>query len=245
MRVVQLSPRTLAFFNQRKTDTLLKALEDTGIRVSAQCAGYQGESYADMEAVRRTVGLVNPATRERRVEETQRFADFAAEMEVRILTSHIGVIPEDRTQGTYKSLVETMGSIADYCASNGVTFAMETGQETAELMVEFMKDVDNPNLRINFDPANMILYNSGDPIKALETLKPYVVHVHVKDGLPPKEDGKLGTEVPLGEGKVGIEAYVAKLKEIGYQGPLIIEREGGSDRIGDITRAKALLERLL
>jgi sugar phosphate isomerase/epimerase len=122
---------------------------------------------------------------------------------------------------------------------------METGQETAEAMLQFIKSVGRGNVGVNFDPANMILYGTGGPLEAVEALKDYVKHVHVKDGLSPTEKGKLGTEVPLSEGEVGIRVYINKLVKIGYRGPLIIEREAGDDRIGDIKRAKKLLEDIL
>jgi sugar phosphate isomerase/epimerase len=111
-------------------------------------------------------------------------------------------------------------------------------------MREFIEATKNPNVKVNFDPANMILYGSGDPKEAVLILGKYLVHTHAKDGLWPKESGKLGTEVPLGEGQVGFEKYMANLKSTGYKGPLIIEREAGDQRIADIKKAKALLERL-
>ncbi len=232
------------YYDQGRTDEVRAALEDNSVLASAVCAGYAGESYRDIQAVKETVGLTNPATLEERIEETKRFANFAAELGIPILTTHIGVIPEDRNSEDYRRLLGTIGLVSDYCRSKSVMFAMETGQEKADLMVAFMRDLGNDNVKINFDPANMILYDSGDPIGALETLRDYVVHIHVKDGKRPTEAGKLGHETPLGEGEVGMERYVAKLKEIGYKGPLMIEREGGADRIGDIMRAKALLEKL-
>jgi L-ribulose-5-phosphate 3-epimerase len=232
------------YYDQGRTDEVRKALEGNSVTASAACAGYAGESYRDIQAVKETVGLTNPATLEERIEETKRFADFASELGIPILTTHIGVIPEDRSSEDYRRLLGTIGLVADYCKSKSVTFAMETGQESAAVMVDFMNDLGSDNVKINFDPANMILYDSGDPIEALETLKGYVVHVHCKDGRRPTEAGKLGHETPLGEGEVGIDRYVAKLKEIGYTGPLLIEREGGADRTGDVMRAKALLEKL-
>jgi sugar phosphate isomerase/epimerase len=118
------------------------------------------------------------------------------------------------------------------------------GQETAEELLAFIRAVDRPNLGINFDPANLILYGKDRPIEALESVKDHVVSCHCKDGVWPTEEGQLGSEMPLGQGQVDVPAFVAKLKAIGYAGPLTIEREAGDDRIGDILRGKALLESL-
>jgi len=245
INVVQLHPAARRdYYDHSRLEELRSALNQNSATPSAVCASYSGESYRDLRTINETVGLTNPAMLEERIEETKRFADFAADVGAAVLTTHIGVIPEDRSSEDYRRLLQTIGTVADYCASKSVTFAMETGQEPAALMLDFMADLGNGNVKINFDPANMILYNSGDPIKALEMLKAYVVHVHAKDGKRPTEAGKLGHEVPLGDGEVGISRFVATLKEIGYSGPLVIEREGGHDRIGDVKRAKALLERL-
>ncbi|HSW50928.1 MAG TPA: sugar phosphate isomerase/epimerase family protein, partial [Bryobacteraceae bacterium] len=123
---------------------------------------------------------------------------------------------------------------------------LETGQEPAPVLLRFIQDVGRPNLKINFDPANMILYGSGDPIEALRLLAPYVVSVHCKDGDWPAGANSLGTERPLGEGSVGLERFIATLKEIGYQGTLNIEREVEDQSVKwrDIAAAVNLLRRL-
>jgi sugar phosphate isomerase/epimerase len=131
---------------------------------------------------------------------------------------------------------------------NHQTFALETGQEPAAVLKQFLADVGRPNLRINFDPANMILYGTGDPIEALEAVKSRVVSVHCKDGDWPdkSQPGSLGVERALGKGAVGIPRFIAKLKEIGYQGALTIEREvQGDEQRRDIQAAVALLRSLV
>jgi sugar phosphate isomerase/epimerase len=153
-------------------------------------------------------------------------------------------VPIDPGDPLYVSLVGVIQKIADACAEQGLGLSLETGQETAEELREFIHAVDRPNLGINFDPANLILYGKDRPIEALESVRDWVVSCHCKDGVWPTTEGELGSEMPLGEGQVDIPAFVAKLKGIGYQGPLTIEREAGDDRIGDILRAKALLESL-
>ena len=138
--------------------------------------------------------------------------------------------------------------VCDHCAAYGQTFALETGQETAEALRSFLLDVNRDNLGINFDPANMILYGTGDPIEALGTLGVHVLSVHCKDGdWPPKDQpDALGHERPLGKGAVGIENFLNQLKAVRYHGPLAIEREveNPDERIADIQSGIALLRRL-
>ena len=157
-------------------------------------------------------------------------------------------MPEDKSHPDYLGVREVVRDICDHAATHGQTFALETGQEPAHVLLEFFKDVDRPNLRINFDPANMILYGTGDPIEALRTLAPHVVSVHAKDGdWPPKDvPGALGTERPLGQGSVGMDRFVATLREIGFGSSLNIEREAENqeERIRDIRNAVQLLRRL-
>jgi sugar phosphate isomerase/epimerase len=211
-------------------------------------AAYNGESYADIPTVARTVGFVPPDTREERERRTLDLSDFAARLGVGGIACHIGCVPEDRAHPDYAAVRDMVRRVCDRAAGHSQTFALETGQEPAQVLLAFFKDVDRPNLRINFDPANMILYGTGDPIDALRTLAPHVVSVHCKDGdWPPKGvPGALGTERPLGSGSVGIERFVATLRDIGFRGPLNVEREAEDqrERLSDIRKAVQLLRSL-
>jgi len=224
------------------------ALEAAEFRLFTAVAAYTGEDYADIPTVERTVGFIPEATRAGRVERTLRISDFAAEVGIPGIGCHVGFVPEDTKAPAYIAVREDVRRICDHAARHGQTFALETGQEPARVLLAFIRDVNRPNLRINFDPANMILYGTGDPIEALDILAPHVVTVHCKDGdWPPKDvAGALGTERPLGEGSVGMERFIAKLKAIGYKNPLVIEREASDPvkRMVDIRSAVALLARL-
>jgi sugar phosphate isomerase/epimerase len=211
-------------------------------------AAYNGESYADIPTVQRTVGFIPRATREEREERTREISDFAASIGVSGIACHIGFVPEDTTHPDYIEVCEMVRRIADHAAAHGQTFALETGQEPAHVLQRFLKDVDRPNVGINFDPANMILYGTGDPIEALKILGPQVLSVHAKDGnWPPRgKPDALGTERPLGHGSVDIPRFVKTLKEVGFRGPLNIEREteNQEERISDIRKAVRLLNLL-
>jgi len=215
--------------------------------VTAVCS-YVGEDYADIRTVQRTVGLVPRNTRAERIERTKAVSDTARKLAIDSVACHIGFVPEEPDDPEYPGIRDVAREICDHCGENGQFFTLETGQEPAKVLLRFMEDVNRPNLRINFDPANMILYGTGDPIEALEVLGTKVISVHCKDGdWPPVDKPQaLGIERPLGEGSVDIPRFVAKLKEVGYRGVLSIEREEPDlvKRAADVRKAVALLRRV-
>jgi sugar phosphate isomerase/epimerase len=188
-------------------------------------AAYEGESYADIATVRNTVGFVPPATRAAREARTLEVSRFAYEIGAHAIATHIGCIPEDRKDKEYVEVVEVVQRVCDLSAQFDQNFALETGQEPAFALLDFLHDVNRGNLGINFDPANMILYGTGDPVDAVEVLRHHIFSVHCKDGKWPEEPDKLGKEMPLGGGDVEWEKFLARLDRIGYKGPLAIERE--------------------
>lgn len=224
------------------------ALEAEEFTLLTVFAAYKGEDYADAPTVQRTVGFIPPATRAERLKRTFDLSDWAKALGVSSIACHIGFVPEDHTHPDYVAVQEMVRLVCDYAAANGQSFALETGQEPANTLLEFFKTVERPNLRINFDPANLIMYGTGDPIEALGILGPHIVSVHAKDGKWPAKDvaGALGTEHPLGQGDVGMERFIAKLKEIGFKGALNIEREipDHQQRLADIKGGVQLLRRL-
>ncbi len=218
---------------QQAADNFLKKCSDAGIEITVVFGGFEGESYADIPTTAKTVGLVPDATRAERVQEMKEISDFARLLGCKTVGLHIGFVPEDRTTSSYKNLLEATKDLLDHVAANGQQLNLETGQETAYHLLEFIADVGRGNLFINYDPANMILYGTGDPIEALKKVGKYVRSVHCKDAkwAAPDQRGKAwGSEVPLGEGDVGIETYLRTLKDLGYTGPLTIEREIAHDR---------------
>jgi sugar phosphate isomerase/epimerase len=234
-----------AWLAPAKARELKKIIKKSGITITTVFCGFDGERYDDIPTVRATVGFVPKGTRAARVKEARQIADFARILGVKNVAAHIGFVPEDPTDPDYKEIVRTVGSFADYLKKNRQNLCLETGQETGECLLRFIKDLGRSNVRVNFDPANMILYGSGEPIPALKLVGRYVAGVHAKDGIWPTEKDKLGTEVPLGKGKVNIRRWVQTLAEIGYRGPLTIEREiTGDQQKKDIVKARKLLERI-
>ena len=225
-----------------------QALEGDEFQTGAVFCSYDGENYSDFATVIDTVGFVPHQTRTPRVERTKAVADFASELGVRSVACHVGFIPEDHHHPVYSEIVKVVRDLCNHCHRHGQYFTMETGQEPSKVLLQFIADVDRKNLKVNFDPANMIMYGTGDPIEALEALQEHVVSVHCKDGDWPLRDKPelLGAEKPLGQGSVGIEAFVTKLKYIGYKGLLVVEREGveGDHRRRDIQEGVNLIQSL-
>jgi sugar phosphate isomerase/epimerase len=226
----------------------LDRLKEFGVTLTAVFGGFDGEDYGTIESAVRTVGLIPSATRAARTQEMKEIADFARLLGVDVAALHIGFVPHETDSDDYRSVVAVAREICDHCKNNGQNLHLETGQESADGLLRFLGDVDRDNLFVNFDPANMILYGTGDPIAALRKVGSYVRSVHCKDALWSDLPGKeWGQEVPLGDGQVGVETYLRTLNEIGYAGPLTIEREIPQEpdrQKAEIGRSVELLERL-
>jgi sugar phosphate isomerase/epimerase len=229
-------------------EAFIRKLDDLGICLTCVFGGFEGESYADIPAVERTVGLVPPETRAARLQEMKEIADFSRLLGCDVVGLHLGFVPHDRSSKLYAETLQVTRQLCDHAGLNGQDIHLETGQETAEGLLNFLSDVQRNNLFINFDPANMILYGTGEPIDALQKVGSYVRSVHCKDGTWSDSPGKTwGCEVPLGQGAVGIENFLATLKNLGYRGPLTIEREIPQDPVrqkAEIQQAASLLESL-
>ena len=223
---IQLHAPARSSRTKSRAEEFLGRLDDAGIRLTAVFSGFGGESYADIPTVSRTVGLVPPETRSARVAEMKEIADFARLLDVDAVGLHLGFVPHDTSDPRYAEVLTVTRDLCDHCRAQGQALHLETGQEPADALLAFIGDVQRDNLFVNFDPANMILYGSGEPIAALQQVGRYVRSVHCKDGTWAARPGQeWGAEVPLGQGAVGMENYLRTLLEIGYTGPLTIERE--------------------
>ena len=215
-------------------------------RLITVVASYRGEDYADLPTVQRTVGFIPAPTREERLTRTMELVDAAAILQVGGIACHIGFVPQSKVSADYIAVREMVRRVCDYAGEQGQTFALETGQEPALELLEFIHDVDRTNLKVNFDPANMILYGSGDPHDAVRILAAKIVSVHAKDGDWPLP-GELGRERPLGRGMVDFPRFIGTLKSVGYEGALCIEREtqDPKERVADMQAAVPFLRGLV
>ena len=208
-------------------------------KVMSTMIGTVGEDYTTLETIRRTGGIVPDKTWEANKKIVTRGAQLTQELGCKYMSTHAGFLDESDPKA-YKKYVERVTWMRDECRKYGVTLILESGQETAEDLAAFMPKVQG--VGINFDPANMILYAKGQPMKALHVLYPWIRQVHVKDACETKVPGTWGTEVVWGEGEVGGKAFLKELEDLGYKGNYVVEREAGNDRPGDISRA---VERLV
>jgi sugar phosphate isomerase/epimerase len=234
---------------QAEADEWLRIAEAAGVTATVVFSGFAGETYESIKRTAETVGIVPEALRDARAQEFRTVSDFAKMIGCGVVGMHIGFVP-GRDTASYANLIEVTQSLLDYVKANGQNVHLETGQESADHLLEFIADVDRDNLFINFDPANMILYGTGNPIEALQKVGHLVRSCHCKDATWAAEDVRgveWGAEVALGEGDVGIETYLRTLKAVGYEGPLTIEREIAHDRArqkADIGTAVDLLTEL-
>ncbi len=226
-------------------DKLRAAMDQTGVQVTAVFIMFHGHIW-NLFGGPRTIGLVPERTRGARTVRAVRVGNWAREVGINAVTSHVGFIPEDPNDENYEPFIETMRALVDYFIDNGQTFAFETGQETAATLVRAINDIDrHPHVGINLDPANLLLYGKDRPMNVVDQIAPFVFNTHCKDGFPPEPGQGLGHEVALGEGDVRIRELIPALYERGYRGPLTIEREiSGPKQTADILAAKALLEEI-
>jgi sugar phosphate isomerase/epimerase len=185
-------------------------------------------------------GFADAATVDERVAHTKEMFDLCADLSTPILTTHIGLVPENTQSTAYASLLEAVREVAQYAAARDCCFATETGPESGESLAAFLRAVDSPGARVNYDPANLCM-NGYDHLNDVRVLKNSIVHTHAKDGLGPARPGG-GREVALGKGDVNFPEYLAVLREIGFDGYLTIERECGDDPLKDISEAVQFLK---
>ena len=207
-------------------------------RLFATMISFPQEDYSTLETIRRTGGVVPDDCWPRNREIAAAAAELSGTLGAPYMLFHAGFLDESNP-AAYAAYVERVSFVRDACARAGVQLILESGQETAEDLARFLRDV--PGLYVNFDPANMILYGQGRPMEALETLVPWIRKIHVKDADATAVPGTWGTERPWGEGQVGGAAFIDALNGLGFTGNMTIEREGGDDRVGDIARAAARL----
>jgi L-ribulose-5-phosphate 3-epimerase len=219
-------------------------LPAAGITIVSGMFGCVGEDYSTLDSIRVTGGITPDATWAQNWRNIQATADLAQKIGLKLVTFHAGFLPHDDQDPNYAKLKQRLFQISELFQARRMTLGLETGQETADVLFEFLHKLARPNLGVNFDPANMILYDKGDPIAALRKLGHWVRQVHIKDARRTKVPGTWGEEVVVGTGEVDWPAFFAVLKEIGFQGDLCIEREGGVQRVADIVAARELVERV-
>lgn len=248
----EMDPAVLHAAGRRELRDYIASL---GLSISALCGDLGGHGFQDKTD--------NAA----KVEKSKRILDLALDLGTRVVTTHIGIVPEDVNSEVYHSMQAACRELNEYARSVDAYFAIETGPETAARLKGFLDSLGGKGVSVNFDPANMVMVTGDDPAEGVKLLRDYIVHTHVKDGIRLREvdprmvygalgfepmdhakiaqmvsSGEFFREVPLGEGGVNFDAYFAALNEIGYKGYLTIEREVGSQPEEDIRQAVAFLK---
>ena len=235
---------------ERRTE-IKNLLKDLGIEVSALCGDMGGHGFQ--------VEADNPD----RVEKTKKIIDLACDFDTPVVTTHIGVIPADKSHPRYAVMLDALGLCGAYAKERGVTLAIETGPERAEVLYDFISAIDG-GVGVNLDPANLVMVTGQDPSEAVEILGKYIVHTHVKDGVMLKSTdpemiygcfagevyeslniGECFRETPLGQGSVDFPKYIDALRKVGFNGYLTVERETGDDPKADIILAKETIQELM
>ncbi|MBE6375834.1 MAG: sugar phosphate isomerase/epimerase [Lentisphaerae bacterium] len=246
LKTVQMQNWDMSQLTEEMAEQVKQDLKDSGIRLAAFWAGYTGRIVWNFRCGPSTCGLVPRDQRSRRVAELKKGAEFAAMIGAPAIITHCGFIPESPVDPLYGETLSAIWEVAAYCRDLGLGFWFETGQETPATLLRTIEDLHLPNLGINLDTANLILYGRGNPVDALDVFGPYVRNLHVKDGIFPVNGNFLGKEVPVGEGKANFPEIIRKLKELNFSGEMIIEREiSGPQQAEDIKRAVSYLKNIL
>ncbi len=226
-------------------ERLKTACAENKVEVSTVWAGLPGPAVWNFVEGPATIGMVPPEFRVERTKALQDAAVWAARLGAPSITTHCGFIPADPKDPNYIGTVDSLKAVAAVCGDKGVEFWFETGQETPITLLRTIEDIGTENLGINLDPANLLMYGNANPIDALDVFGSWVRGVHAKDGEYPTDGRELGHEKPMGEGRVNFPVLIPKLKSMGFQGALTIEREiSGDQQVADIKRAMAILEPL-
>jgi L-ribulose-5-phosphate 3-epimerase len=253
---------------------LLKMLDETGIRrmqcaldpvrenpeiwgnLAGECAsagveivsgmfGCVGEDYTTIESIRNTGGIVPDHTWEQNWRNIQTTVQLCVQMNIKLVGFHAGFLPHEPADPDFDKLLQRLRKVADLFADRNIALALETGQETADTLKLFLEQLDRQNVGVNFDPANMILYDKGEPIEALRVLGPWLKQCHVKDARRTKIPGTWGEEVVVGTGEVDWKGFFQTMDDLGFQGYYAIEREAGNQRVEDIRAGRQFIEGLL
>ncbi|MDQ1913528.1 sugar phosphate isomerase/epimerase family protein [Paenibacillus sp. GD4] len=243
----EFAPEALSTEARREWKSYIASL---GLEISALVGDLGGHGFQDANA--------NPV----KIEKSKRILDLAVELGTQVVTTHIGIVPDDENSPIYAAMHKACAELSDYAAGMNAYFAIETGPETAQHLKKFLDGISSKGMAVNFDPANMVMVTGDDPVQGVHTLRDYIVHTHAKDGIRLREvdprdiygaidhekladmaaDGDAFREVPLGEGGVDWPRYLQALKDIGYGGYLTIEREVGTNPEADISKAVQFLK---
>ncbi|MCP4247243.1 MAG: sugar phosphate isomerase/epimerase [bacterium] len=227
-------------------DGLRRAANEVGVEICATFAAFWGEDYSSLAAVAASGGYLPDEHWPTRRDHTLRVADLSAELGAALLAIHVGTIPDDPSADAYITLAARTAAIADALAERRLTLLLETGRESAATLLGFIDGLGKDNVKVNYDPGNMVIYGTGDPVRSIAALGGHIGLVHLKDAIPSSSPGTTwGCEATLGTGEANIPRVVSRLRATGYAGPLLVERTAGRGDPGDLGESVAYLRSLL
>lgn len=226
-----------------KTSELRNATDKAKLSIVSGMLAMQGEDYSTLESIKTTGGVRPDKHWKQNLANARAEAAIARELGLALVTFHAGFLPESRSDPERTKMIERLRLVADVFAEAGIQLGLETGQETADTLLEVLERLDRRNVGVNFDPANMILYGKGEPVAALRRLGRHARQVHVKDARASTKKGRWGSEVVVGTGEVDWKAFLGVVRALPQQLDLVIEREAGDTRLEDIRAARQLVER--
>lgn len=224
-------------------DAVAEALDEAGVSIRSGMMAMKGEDYSSLASIRETGGVRLDKYWKNNLEAAEANAEIASGLNIRLVTFHAGFLPHDAKDPLREVMIDRVLEIAEVFVGHGVKVGLESGQESAETLIEVLEELGHPDIGVNFDPANMLLYGMGDPVEALKRLAPYVMQIHVKDARKSATAGEWGEEVPVGQGEVDWESFFKVYREEELGADLIIERESGEKRVEDVRAARELIER--
>jgi L-ribulose-5-phosphate 3-epimerase len=225
---------------RRETETIFREHNVSIVSGMCRCVG---EDYSTLNSIRTTGGIAPDATWDQNLKNIRAAAALAKKLKLKLVTFHAGFLPSDESHPTFAKMLQRLDTVADIFMVHNILLGLETGQETAPELAKLLHKLGHPNIGVNFDPANMILYDKGDPVQALHTLAPWIRQVHIKDAQRTKIPGKWGEEVVVGKGEVDWRKFFATFKQVIFNVNLAIEREFGNQRVADIRAAREVVEK--
>ena len=218
-----------------------RVLQQANIKIVSGMFGCVGEDYSTLDSIRVTGGIAPDLTWPQNLKNIQATVEIAAGLGLRLVTFHAGFVPHNPSDSDFMKMLRRLAAVAEIFAAGKMVVGLETGQETAVALAALLGALNQPNVGVNFDPANMLLYGKGDPVQAVRVLGPWIRQVHIKDAVRTQTPGKWGNEVAVGAGEVDWPAFFAILKDMNFNGDFVIEREAGGERVADIRRAREVI----
>ena len=234
-------------WTDENVEIVSRLLKENNVTPTAFWCGWSGPQVWNFEEGPLTLGLLPVTYRDRRIKELCAGADFAKKLGITDVITHMGFNPENPNDPELLPLCIAIREVAEHLKKNDQWLLFETGQETPVAMRRAFKLIGTDNLGVNFDTANLILYGKANPVDALEVIGKYVRNMHGKDAVYDENSPNLaGNEVAIGEGIADFKRIFTKLKALGYDNVVTIEREiTGEQQVSDIKNGKEYLTKVI